>query len=157
QNGGILSFLLGATGIGKTTAVYSATVNMPELFAPVASVPSDLPLRDAIAWINQNVPDPINGKTIPVLFDGREIVDDDVGVRQFLSGLNQFLRRRPDVLFFWPTTDEEWHQQIRTVATKIGGSNFAPHEADYEVQGPAAAEWPGILERLLLQFGKTYD
>ncbi len=44
QNGGMLCFLLGPSGIGKTTAVHSAFVHMPEDFAPVFKVPEDIPL-----------------------------------------------------------------------------------------------------------------
>jgi hypothetical protein len=64
---------------------------------------------------------------------------------------------RPDVLFCWPTTDARWHGQLREIAENIGGANFSPGEADYSVVGPPAGEWPTVLERLLLQFGKTYD
>src|SRR6266536_1555342 len=157
QNGGLLAFLLGRTGVGKTTAVHSAAINMPDAFAPVVAVPGTVPFRDALGWVTANVPPPINGKTTLVLFDGREVSDDEIGVKQFLSGLNQFLRRRADVVFCWPTTDPAWHIALRKLAETIGGSNFAPAEGDYEIQGPPAAEWPTVLERLLLQFGKTSD
>jgi hypothetical protein len=130
---------------------------MPDAFAPVVTVPGTVPFRDALGWVTGNIPPPINGKTTLVLFDGREVSDDEIGVRQFLAGLNQFLRRRADVVFCWPTTDPAWHVTLRHLAETIGGSNFAPADDDYEVQGPPAAEWPTVLERLLLQFGKTSD
>jgi hypothetical protein len=157
QNGGLLAFLLGPSGVGKTTAVHAAAVHMPSAFTPVVTVPLEISLRDAGPWLSQHVPPPEGDKTQIILFDGREISDDDVGIKQLLSTLNQFLRRRPDVLFFWPTTDEEWQKRVRGIAENVGGANFAPREADHVVIGPPAGEWPTVLDRLLLQFGKTPD
>ena len=68
QNGGLLCFLLGATGVGKTTAVYSAVVNMRKIFAPVISVPLEIDLRDAVAWITAHAP-PKQDKTTLLLLD----------------------------------------------------------------------------------------
>jgi hypothetical protein len=157
QNGGILCFLLGSTGVGKTTSVYSATTAMPDEFTSVVSVPIEIEFKEVIKWLNSNLPPIFINKSLIVLFDGREISDDDVGVRQFLSGLNQFLRRRPDIIFCWPTTDSEWHKYVRDLAEKIGGNNFAPQEGSYQVIGPKREDWNTALERLLLQFGKNFD
>lgn len=157
QNGGILSFLLGPTGIGKTTTVYSAAVNMPEVYAPVVAVPSDLSFRDAVGWVIANVHKDAESRSTLVLFDGREVSDDKVGLRQFVSSLNQFLRRRSDVLFCWPTTDTDWHTEIRQVAEGVGGSNLVPEESDLSVAGPKKKDWPIVLERILLQTQKTFD
>ncbi len=157
QNGGLLCFLLGKTGIGKTTTAYSAAVHMPETFAPVVTVPTTIGIRDASGWLSENLPQSIPNKTQLILFDGREVSDDDVGVRQLLATLNQVLRRRPDILFCWPTTDLQWHGEIRKIAEQIGGANFVPAESDFEVTGPPPGEWPTLLDRLLLQFGKTYE
>ena len=74
-----------------------------------------------------------------------------------LAYLYQALRRRSDILFCWPTTDAQWHRRLRDVAENIGGANFAPRESDCTIVGPPSGEWPTVLERLLLQFGKTYD
>jgi hypothetical protein len=156
QNGGILCFLLGRSGIGKTTAVHSASVHMPDNFAPVVKVPPDIRFRDVAEWLAQNIPAQ-SAKTVLVLFDGREVSDDIVGVRQLLAALNQLLRKRPDVLFCWPTTDDQWHAQLRQVSETVGGANLAPRESDLPISGPPSVEWPTVLERLLLQFGKTYD
>src|SRR5205809_766801 len=78
QNGGLLCFLLGPSGIGKTTTVHSAAVNMPEEFAPIVSVPvpEHMPLRDALEWITKNVPAPDGKRCLLILFDGRELSDD---------------------------------------------------------------------------------
>jgi hypothetical protein len=56
QNGGLLCFLLGPSGVGKTTSAYSAAANMPDQFAPMAVVPDDISLRDAGSWITANAP-----------------------------------------------------------------------------------------------------
>ena len=157
QGGGLLCFLLGPSGIGKTTSAYSAAVNLPDTFAPMVSVPPDIDFREAAAWTAVNTPMPSGAKATIVLFDGREASDDEVGVGQFLAALNQFLRRRSDVIFCWPTTDPSWHRTLRETAMRIGGANFCPPESDYPVKGPSKREWGGILERMLLQFQKTYD
>lgn len=156
QNGGLLCFLLGPTGVGKTTSVHSAAVHMPESFAPVLKVPTDVSLRDTAVWLGSHLPI-ASTKSILVLFDGREVSDDVVGLRQLLSSLNQLLRQRRDVLFCWPTTDSEWHKTIRGIAETIGGSNFAPLESDCIVNGPPSGEWPTVLTRLLLQVQKTHE
>ena len=154
QTGGVLCFLLGPTGIGKTTTVYSAAANMPQTFAPVVVVPPAVKLRDAAGWLNQGVPLPKGEQATLVLFDGREVSDDDVGLQQFISGLNQILRRRRDVLFIWPTTDEQWHQKVARIASRVGGTNLVPPGSDHTVLGPEKKEWAAALDRILLQFDK---
>lgn len=157
QNGGLLCFILGPTGIGKTTLIHSAAVHIPESFAPVFKVPPEIAYRDVGPWLGKNIPPAVGGKARIVLFDGREVSDDEVGVKQFLAVLNQLLRKRSDVIFCWPTTDVDWHRHLRGLAAKIGGSNFVPVESDCHVSGPASSEWPTVLDRLLLQFGKNVD
>ncbi|MGA7323304.1 MAG: hypothetical protein WBX25_02185 [Rhodomicrobium sp.] len=157
QNGGLLCFLLGSTGVGKTTSTYSVVSNMPDLFAKVVPIPDDVDIRDVVSWIKKNILISEESKTTLLLFDGREASDDDVGIKQFLSSLNQYLRKRPNILFCWPTTDAEWHKKIRDTAFKIGGNNLCPPDSDYEIQGLQRQEWPKALERLLLQFGKTIE
>jgi hypothetical protein len=130
---------------------------MPDAFTPLVTVPQHVELRDAAAWLRANVPAPVTGKSKLILFDGREASDDDVGVRQFLSALNLFLRTRADLLFCWPTTDASWHQKLHKIAENIGGENFSPAEAQYEVKGPGVQDWSTVLERLLLQYTKTLE
>jgi len=155
QGGGVLCFLLGETGVGKTTAIYSASVNLPEVFAPVVSVPSTVELRSASDWLQDNVPAAQRGLATLVLFDGREVSDDEVGLQQFLSGLNQFLRRRQDIVFVWPTTDARWHRTLSNIASRIGGTNLVPSEATVNIAGPSRSDWSTALDRILLQFDKT--
>jgi hypothetical protein len=155
--GGMLCFLLGRLGVGKTTSVHSTAINMPELFAPVLAVPAEIELREVMNWVTRHVTKEDEQKCTLLLFDGREVSDDEVGVRQFLSSLNQFLRKRPDVVFCWPVTDREWHAKVRAIAENVGGANLCPRESDYDVVGPDRREWSVALERLLLQFGKTFE
>ena len=56
QNGGLLCFLLGPSGIGKTTLVHSAAVHLPEGFSPVLKVPPEVAYRDAGPWLAKNIP-----------------------------------------------------------------------------------------------------
>lgn len=156
QQGGLLVFLLGTTGIGKTTAVYSSSVHMSSLFSEVFLIPPEIELRNVSSWLKDHIPKSIDKKLL-ILFDGREATDDEVGLRQFLSSLNQLLRKRKDILFIWPTTDRKWHDQIRGVAEAIGGTNLAPKDSDIDIKGPKKEDWIKILERFLNQLDVTYD
>jgi len=154
QQGGILVFLLGETGIGKTTAVYSLSVHVAPEFNPVVAVPPQVDVRDVAAWLETNLPSS-NDKALLVLFDGREVTDDEAGLRQFLTSLNQLLRRRRDVLFVWPTTDPDWHGNLRALAARIGGGGLVPKEGDVEIAGPARDDWRRVLDRMLIQYDVT--
>lgn len=155
QNGGVLAFLVGLSGIGKTTAVYSAAACMPEVYNPVLPVPHDVPLRGVSEWLADKLPPP-SARTHLVLFDGREVSDDTVGLRQLLASLNQLLRRRPDVVALWPTTDEDWLADLYRLASAIGGQELIPVPS-VPVTGPAPQTWPDVLSRLLIQFDRTTD
>ena len=150
QNGGVLAFVLGATGVGKSTAAFSASVFLSEKIEKLVRVPAEIELRDVANWLNTNLPSPAE-KTLLVLFDGREVTDDEVGLKQFLAALNQILRKRRDLVFLWPTTDQSWHDEIRDIAITIGGTNFVPTDSDVTVMGPAKEEWMRVLERILIQ------
>lgn len=150
QSSGLLSFLTGPPGAGKTTAVYSASVFMSRHFAPVFSVPSNVPLRELPNYIDTGLP-PADSRALPCLLDGREVVDDKAGVRQLMSYLNQLVRRRPDLLVFWPTSDAEWHGELRDLAERVGADAFSPAEADIGIGGPGRESWIAILDRLLVQ------
>jgi hypothetical protein len=154
QGGGILAFLLGRSGIGKTTAAYSAAIHLPNDFAAVVAVPAALNLRELATWLDKNLPGP-RDKTIPLLFDGRELTDDMVGLGQFMAALNQLLRTRPDVIALWPTTDPQWHAALRAVAERIGGATLVPPNSDLTIVGPPRDMWPEALERLLMQMDLT--
>lgn len=130
---------------------------MPNSFAPVLQIPPEIGFREVTPWLQQHLPAPSTGKAQILLFDGRELSDDAVGLKQLLSSLNQILRKRSDVLFCWPATDLEWYNHIQTIATKIGGGNFCPPEAAHQVVGPAKEKWSSVLQQVLRQFGKTTE
>lgn len=154
QGGGVLAFILGPTGTGKSTAAFAASVYLGDTYTSLVRVPSLIDLREVIAWLTKNLP-ASGQKVIPVLFDGREVTDDQVGLKQFLTGLNQLLRSRSDVVFLWPTTDTDWHSEISTTAKKIGGTNLVPPDSDITVNGPAKSDWVTVLDRILLQLDSS--
>jgi len=156
QSGGVIAFVRGETGAGKTTAVHSAAVHMSDRFDSVVAVPHDIPLRDVYAWISANLPSPAK-RTRLLLFDGREVTDDEVGLRQLIASLNALLRIRPDVLMVWPTTDDDWHKEIRSTAERVGGASLAPVDSDISVSGPERSSWLTVLERILVQLDQTLD
>ena len=121
QGAGSLAVICAAPGRGKTTATYAATVLLNEQFLPVKSVPSamHLNLREVPKWLGANLPDPSPRTTI-VLIDGRESTDDEQGLRDMMGALNDLVRGRPDLLFVWPTTDEQWRDQLVATARSFG-------------------------------------
>lgn len=150
QNGGLLSFVLGTTGIGKTTLAYSIPVYLSSDFSGVIRIPDNIDFRDVSKWLQGNLPSQ-SDKSIILLFDGREITDDSVGLSQFLTGLNQLLRQRKDLLFLWPTNSREWHASVKKKAQEIGGSNFSPDNADINITGLKRESWKQVLEKILIQ------
>lgn len=83
-------------------ATYPAATFGAEAYEAVLLVPHDVPLREVPRWLDENLPGP-SAKARLVLFDGREVTDDAVGLKQLIVSLNQMLRRRPDVIFVPPT------------------------------------------------------
>lgn len=115
---------------------------MAEYFLDAFSVPSETECRGVINWFYKNLPNQVN-KIRVVLFDGREITDD-VGLQQFLSGLNQLLRKRKDIIFIWSTTNRTWHDKIRNVTEKIGDADLVPKDSAVFINGPNLQRIPKI-------------
>jgi hypothetical protein len=155
QNAGVIVFPVGASGGGKTTAVYSAASLLPDLFAPVCPVPHTINLRSVAEWLHNNLPSQTTRATL-VLLDGREASDDAIGLKQLVTSLNQLVRGRPDLLFVWPTVDDDWRRELVELAQKIGGVELAPDGYEH-VEGPPPAAWPEILNRILIQLDHGLD
>jgi hypothetical protein len=156
QGGGILAFLSGASGCGKTTSVWSASINMSDRFELVLPVPATVPLREVGNWLQDNVP-PKTDKSLLILMDGREASDDTVGLRQFMATLNQLLRSRQDMIVCWPTTSEEWKQELISMAQMVGGSSLTPNSANVTISGPPKDAWNDVLERLFIQLDQRLE
>lgn len=155
QGSGAVAFPSGVPGSGKTTALYAAAALAPDLYEPVFVVPATIPEREIGNWLAANVPAPGN-KSIIIRLDGREASDDTVGLRQLMSGLNQSLRGRPDLIVCWPTVDSEWRTELYELAQKIGGAGFCP-EGFEVIEGPPRDSWPEVLNRILIQLDHTLD
>ncbi|MFJ4591070.1 hypothetical protein [Kitasatospora sp. NPDC088861] len=156
QSGGLLAFLSGLSGCGKTTSVWSASINMADRFERVVSVPATVPLREVAQWMGENISQPTE-KSILVLMDGREASDDTVGLRQFMASLNQFLRSRSDIIVCWPTTNDDWKGELIQLARSVGGSSLTPASADISISGPPKEQWSDVLERLFIQLDQRLE
>lgn len=156
QKGGALSILKGKTGIGKTTMIYTLPHYEPQIFDRVISISENIEFSDIINNIKENIGEATEQIKI-VLLDGREIIDDETGLTNFLTNLNQLLRRRSDLLVCWPVNNEEWYNKLVNKGREIGGKNFIPSQAAIEVQGPEKETWRQALENLLIFMDKTLD
>jgi hypothetical protein len=155
QQGGVLGLMVAPSGTGKTTAVYSLAALLSDRYAPVVPVPSTVALRELPTWLESNLP--ADDRVIPVLIDHREKTDDEVGLGQLMSGLNGLLRNHGNLMVLWPTTDEAWQEQLLKAARKVGGKTLLPNAGELTIQGPAKAQWPLILERLLIQLDQSRE
>ena len=155
QGSGAIAFPAGLPGSGKTTALYAVAALAPDLYEPVFVVPASIPEREVANWLASNVPPPANKCTI-VRLDGREASDDRAGLRQLISGLNQSVRGRSDLIVCWPTVDPQWRVDLYDLARKIGGAGFCP-EGFEAIVGPPREAWPEVLNRILIQLDHTLD
>ena len=159
QAAGMLSVPFGLPGVGKTTLAHTAPIFLPGIIADVFNVPGslDLELRDLPAWLREHLPAESRGKQTLVVVDGREATDDLPGLRDVVSTINQIVRRRSDLLFFWPTTSLDWQQEIVGVAQKIAGGSLVPRSAQFEVAGLRRDRWVDAAELVLDQVGESWE
>lgn len=120
QRGGALSILKGRTGIGKTTMIHTLPYYEPQIFDKVISIPENIEFTDIIGIVKEKIGEPTKQIKI-VLLDGREIIDDETGLTNFLTSLNQLLRRRNDLLVCWPVNNEEWFDKLIQKDEKLEG------------------------------------
>lgn len=151
-----MSILKGRTGIGKTTMIHALPYYEPQTFNEVISIPENIEFTDIISIIKNEIGDQTKQIKI-VLLDGREIIKDETGLTNFLTSLNQLLRRRKDLLVCWPVNNEEWYDKLIQKGREIGGKNFIPSQAVIEVQGPNREKWKNALENLLMFMDKTFE
>jgi len=93
----------------------------------------------------------LKNKKYILLLDGREISDDEVGISQFITSINQMLRRRKDIICCWPINDLLWRQTIYSLTHKIGGLSLLPEQAQIVISGPSKDMWELCLEKILNQ------
>lgn len=91
QQSGAIAFPLGASGDGKTSAVFAASVLMPDHFEPVLTVPATVQVCELGSWLADNLLPPTD-KAVIVRMDGREASDDTVGPRHAGQDRNGFAR-----------------------------------------------------------------
>lgn len=159
QGAGSLCVIRSAPGQGKTTAAYAASVLLNDIFEPVLAVPPliSLPLREIPTWLGRNLPNLNPTKTTIVLVDGRESTDDEQGLRDVMSALNNLVRGRGDLLFVWPTTDEEWCNRLVSTARSFGNRSFCSEVGVFEIDGPAKTQWVEAVGLVLDQLGSNWD
>jgi len=159
QDAGALCVLSGGSGKGKTTAVYASSVLLREVFNPVLSVPTlmSLALREIPKWLAENLPPVKQDRVTPVLIDGRESTDDEQGLRDVMGALNNLVRGRPDLIFVWPTTDQEWQNRLVQTARRFGSASFCPERGVFQISGPAKSQWVDAAGLVLDQLGASWD
>jgi len=102
-NQGKLLFLIGKTGVGKTTLAAACGLYLARYVTKVVTPPPDyeLPLGELVVWLGKNVsPDDREQGIVVVNLDGRELPAVDPQARQAaMVNLNAYLRRTNNV---WP-------------------------------------------------------
>lgn len=158
QDAGSMAVICSPPGQGKTTSVYAAASLIHTHFNPVLSVPplASLPLRDIPKWLQDNLPVQ-SAKATLVLIDGREKTDDEQGLNDVMSSVNNAVRGRPDLQFVWPTTDTNWRDRLVAAARKFGGQSFCPDQSVFAVKGPAKSQWLEAVELVMDQIGSNWD
>ncbi|MGY6240728.1 hypothetical protein ACW910_25120 (plasmid) [Burkholderia ambifaria] len=150
---GKLLFLLGETGVGKTTLATSCQLYLATHVSKVVTPPPDyeLPLSELVSWLSKNV---INGDrergVVVVNLDGRELPAVDAAARQAaMVNLNAYLRRTKNVLALWPVINRDFAEDLVGVLEEVGGKSALVRRQIYKVSGVPQSRYFDALQLLL--------
>jgi hypothetical protein len=156
-----LLFLLGGTGIGKTTLAASSQLYLANYVTRVISPPADyeLPLGELPAWLNKNVPPIDRDRGIVVVnLDGRELPALDAAARQAaMVNLNAYLRRTKNLLAVWPVINRAFAEDLIRLLEEVGGKSALVQKPICEVVGIPKNRYFDALQLLLSTTGTRLD
>ena len=153
---GKLLFLIGKTGIGKTTLAAACGIYLAAYVTKIVTPPPDyeLPLTGLVEWLNRNVSAADREKGVVVVnLDGRELPAVDPAARQAaMVNLNAYLRRTTNVLALWPVINNDFADEMISILEQVGGSSALVRRQRYTLRG---IERPRYYEALSLILSVT--
>lgn len=150
---GKLLFLLGDTGVGKTSLAESLPIFLPMVVGKVTTPPPDykVPLRELPGWLARNASLGSGSGINIVNLDGREIpAVDEQEAQTAMLNLNALLRRTPNVLAVWPIISSAFAEAAIARLTQVGGQSALAHKPMHRLIGIAKERYFDAL-RLLLE------
>lgn len=146
---GKFCFLEAPSGFGKSTFVHSLETFMSDRVAQVIRLPPpyELKLGEIPGYIARLK---ASKKFTVVNFDNREApLFDPPEYQTFLGELNGVLRTRPDVLVYWPVTDNGFASALVALLERVGGRSAFGPDAIQKMVGLRKEQYPQVLEKLL--------
>jgi hypothetical protein len=158
---GKVLFLLGGTGVGKTTLAASSQIYLATQVSKVVTPPPDyeLPLSELPAWLNKNVePRERTRGVVLVNLDGRELPATDATARQAaMVNLNAYLRRTPNLLAVWPVVNRSFAEELLRLLDEVGGKSAIARRQIHEVVGLPKSRYLDALQLLLSASGTRLE
>jgi len=158
---GKILFLLGGTGVGKTTLAASTQIYLATHVSKVVTPPPDyeLALADLPAWLNTHVDAKDRARGVVVVnLDGRELPATDVKVRQAaMVNLNAYLRRTPNVLAVWPVVNRTFADELIRLLDEVGGRSAIARQEIHAVVGLPKERYLNALQLLLSVSGTRLE
>lgn len=158
---GKLLFLLGGTGVGKTTLAASTQIYLASHVSRVLTPPPDyeLPLNELPSWLNKNVDANDRKRGVVVVnLDGRELPATDPTARQAaMVNLNAYLRRTSNLLAVWPVVNRPFAQDLLRLLEEVGGKSAITRQQIHEVAGLPKSRYFDALQLLLSATGTRLE
>ena len=158
---GKLLFLLGGTGVGKTTLAASCQIYLASHVSKVLTPPPDyeLPLGELPAWLNRHVDAKDRGRGVVVVnLDGRELPAVDATARQAaMVNLNAYLRRTPNLLAVWPVVNQAFAEDLLRLLDEVGGKSAIARKPIHSVKGLPMERYIDALQLLLSATGTRLE
>jgi hypothetical protein len=156
-----LLFLLGGTGVGKTTLAASSQLYLANFVSRVVVPPPDyeLPLSDLPGWLHKTVLPADREKGIVVVnLDGRELPARDAPAHQAaMVNLNAYLRRTKNLLAVWPVINRAFAEDLIRLLEEVGGKSALVQKPICEVVGIPKNRYFDALQLLLSTTGTRLD
>ena len=158
---GKLLFLLGGSGVGKTTLAASCQLYLANHVVKVVTPPPDyeLPLGELASWLNANVLTADREKGIVVVnLDGRELPAVDEAARQAaMVNLNAYFRRTKNLLAVWPVINRAFAEDLIRLLEEVGGRSALARQQICEVRGVPKSRYYDALHLLLSATGTRLE
>lgn len=161
-NQGKIAFVVGQSGVGKTSLIESMSIFLADSVSSLLSAPAnyEVPLTGLVKWLNDKlvkVTSKDNKITVCNL-DGREVLAaDDATGNNAMVDLNAFLRKTPGVLLLWPVANLDFANKAIAMLQQAGGGTALSGEPIYTVQGLDKTKYYDVLTLILRASSMTLE